>query len=129
MYCIIQSISVLSKLSKNNCSDLTNIRLRKFSISSCCSSKHSTDFYIFSVKTVSQYYTQQHSPAFTCFLDASKAIDKINHIKLFRKLLYRETPIVIVRILLFWYSKQTVCMKWGQARVQGGGPKGPGPPP
>ena len=35
MYCIIQSISVLSKTSINECSDLTNIRLRKFSISAC----------------------------------------------------------------------------------------------
>ena len=42
-------------------------------------------------------------------MDASKAFDKINHLKLFRKLLNRKTPIVIVRILLFWYSKQTLC--------------------
>ena len=48
------------------------------------------------------------------FLDASKAFDKINHFKLFRKLLDRKTPIVIVRILLFWYSKQTICVKWGR---------------
>ena len=40
--------------------------------------------------------------------------DKINHFNLFRKLLNRKTPIVIVRILLFWYSKQTVCVKWGR---------------
>ena len=55
-----------------------------------------------------------YSPVYTCFLDASKAFDKINHFKLFRKLLDRKTPIVIVRILLFWYSKQTVCVKWGR---------------
>ena len=33
---------------------------------------------------------------------------------MFRKLLDRKTPIVIVRILLFWYSKQTVYIKWGR---------------
>ena len=77
-------------------------------------SKHSTDFCIYTVKSVSKYYTQHHSPVYTCFLDASKAFDKINHFKLFRKLLDRKTPIVIVRILLFWYSKQTVCVKWGR---------------
>ena len=38
-------------------------------------SKHSTDFCIFTVKSVSKYYTQQHSPAYTCFLDASKDFD------------------------------------------------------
>ena len=77
-------------------------------------SKHSTDFCIFTVRSVSKYYTQQHSPSYTCFLDASKAFDKINHFKLFRKLLDRKTSIVIVRIILFWYSKQTVCIKWGR---------------
>ena len=77
-------------------------------------SKHSTDFCIFTVKSVSKYYTQQHSPLYTCFLDASKAFDNINHFKLFRKLLDPETSIVIVRILLFWYSKQTVYIKWGR---------------
>ena len=66
------------------------------------------------MKSVSKYYTQHHSPVYTCFLDASKAFDKINHFKLFRKLLDRKTPIVIVRIVLFWYSKQTVCVKWGR---------------
>ena len=72
-------------------------------------SKHSTDFciIIYSKECLKILYTTS-----TCFLDASKAFDKINHFKLFRKLLDRKTPIVIVRILLFWYSKQTVFVKW-----------------
>ena len=73
-------------------------------------------FALYTVKSVSKYYTQHHSPVYTCFLDASKAFDKINHFKLFRKLLDRKTPIVIVKNLLFWYSKQTVCVKWGRCR-------------
>ena len=77
-------------------------------------SKHSTDFCIYTVKSVSKYYTQHHSPVYTFFLEASKTLEKINHFKLFRKLLDRKTPIVIVRILLLWYSKQTVCVKWGR---------------
>ena len=32
---------------------------------------------------------------------------------LFQKLLDRETPIILVRILLFWYTKQTMCVIWG----------------
>ena len=75
--------------------------------------KHSTDLCIFTVKSVTKYYTQENSPVFTCFLDASKAFDKINHYTLFQKLLDRETPIILVRILLFWYTKQTMCVKWG----------------
>ena len=75
--------------------------------------KHSTDLCIFTVKSVTKYYTQENSPVFTCFLDASKAFNKINHYTLFRKLLDRETPIILVRILLFWCTKQTMCVKWG----------------
>ena len=63
--------------------------------------KHSTDLCIFTVKSVTKYYTKENSPVYTCFLDASKAFDKINHYILFRKLLDRKTPIVLVRILLF----------------------------
>ena len=74
-------------------------------------SKPSTDVCIFTVKNVSKYYTQQHNPSYTCFLDASKAFDKIHLFKLFRKLLDRKRSIVIVKILLLWYSKQTVCIK------------------
>ena len=54
--------------------------------------KHSTDLCIFTVKSVTKYYTQENSPVFTCFLDASKAFDKINHYTLFQKLLDRKTP-------------------------------------
>ena len=65
---------------------------------------------------MAKYYTKENSPVYTCFLDASKAFDKINHYILFRKLLDRKTPVVLVRILLFCYTNQTlikVCVKWG----------------
>ena len=60
--------------------------------------KQLTDLCIFTVKCVTKYYTQENSSVFTCFLDASKAFDKINHYTLFQKLLDRETPIILVRI-------------------------------
>ena len=73
--------------------------------------KHSTDLCIFTVKSVPKYYTKENSPVYICFLDASKAFDKIYHYILFRKLFDRKTPIVLVRILLFWYTNQTMCVK------------------
>ena len=36
-----------------------------------------------------KYYTERGSPVFTCFLDASKAFDRINHWTLFRKMIDR----------------------------------------
>ena len=47
------------------------------------------------------------------FLDASKAFDRVNHWTLFRKLLNRGVPVILIRILLYWYRTQTFCIKWG----------------
>ena len=69
------------------------------------------------MKSVSKYYTQQHSSSYTytlAFWMQLKLLIKLIISNCFKKLLDRETPIVIVRILLFWYSKQTVCIKWGR---------------
>ena len=58
------------------------------------------------------YYREHDSPVFICFLDASKAFDRINHWHLFKKLIDRNVPVYIVRMLLFWYCNQTLKVKW-----------------
>ena len=67
---------------------------------------------IFTLKSVIKYYTRQSTPVFLCFLDASKDFDRV---KLFRKLIIRKVPLMIVRMLIFWYGKQEMCTKWDQA--------------
>ena len=62
-----------------------------------------------------KYYTEQRTPVYSCFLDASKAFDRVNHWKLFNKLIIRKVPLLIVRVLIFWYSSQDMCIKWGQS--------------
>ena len=74
---------------------------------------HSTDMCIFAIKNVVDYYRKQHSPVFTCFLNASKAFDRVNHWTLFKKLLDRNIPLVLVRVVIYWYRHQTFCVKWG----------------
>ena len=71
------------------------------------------DLCIFIVKSVIKYYNLCNSPVFTCFLDAFKAYDRVNHWTLFKKLLKRSVSIIVVRMLMFWYSKQEVCIRWG----------------
>ena len=77
-------------------------------------SQHATDMCIFTVKSVIKYYTKQNSSVFTCFLDAAKAFDRVSHWTLFSKLIQQNIPLVIVRIIAFWYQTQTMCIKWGK---------------
>ena len=78
-------------------------------------SKHSTDMCIFTMKHVVDYYTSMSSPVFLCYLDASKAFDRLNFWVLFDKLLERKIPPIIVRILVFWYTNQQCVVKWGNS--------------
>ena len=45
--------------------------------------KHSADMCIFTVKSIIKCYTGHNTPVYTCFLDASKAFDRVNHWTLF----------------------------------------------
>ena len=69
---------------------------------------------IFTVKSVIKYYTKQNSTVFTCFLDAAKAFDRVSPLTLFSKMIKRNVPLFIVRIIAFWYQTQTMCVKWGK---------------
>ena len=76
--------------------------------------EHGTDLCVFTVKSV-KYYNLHNSPVYTCFLDASKAYDRVNYWTLFRKLLNRSIHILIVRKLMYiyWYTKQELCIRTG----------------
>ena len=78
-------------------------------------SGHATDTCIFVFKQVVDYYIRNGSPAFVCFLDASKAFDRVNHWTLYRKLIERKTPLHIVRLLVKWYDNQKFVVRWGNS--------------
>ena len=63
--------------------------------------QHSTDMCIFMLKSVIKYYTRQNTLVISCFLDASKAFDHVNHWKLFNKPIIRNVSLMIVKILIF----------------------------
>ena len=67
--------------------------------------QHGTDTCIYVMKEIINRYQRLGSSVYLCFLDASKAFDRINHDTLFKKLVNRNVPAYIVRLLVFWYSK------------------------
>lgn len=77
--------------------------------------KLGTDMCIYSLKEIIDRYRQLQGTVFMCFLDASKAFDRVKHSVLFTKLLKRGAPIYIVRLLVYWYSHQTMYVRWGGA--------------
>ena len=64
------------------------------------------------LKRTTNYYTARGSHVFLCFVDFSKAFDKVNYSKLFNMLLDDGIAVEMVKLLAFWYSRQEMCVKW-----------------
>ena len=77
--------------------------------------KHSTSQCTFVIKEPVQYYLNGGSIVYGMLLDASKAFDRIQFIKLFRLLLSRGLCPVICRLIATLYTNQTSRVKWGSS--------------
>ena len=67
------------------------------------------------IKTVISRYCFNGSNVFGCFLDASKAFDRVSHLKLFSKLLEKNLPPIIIRLLFSWYRDQKFSVFWNKS--------------
>ena len=69
---------------------------------------------IFALKQTVDFYRNQYTPVYMCFLDAKKAFDRVNHWTLAKKRLDRNVPLHIVKLFIFcieskslWYDGVT----------------------
>ena len=67
----------------------------------------------FSMLEVIDYYNVDKSSVCSLQLDATKALDRVNYCKLFAELLKRNICPLLLKLLLFMYTSQSLRVKWG----------------
>lgn len=73
---------------------------------------HSTNHCTMVLKETIAYYTKNQTNVFCTFLDVSKAFDKVHYGKLFRLLIKRRLPVVIIRTLVNIYMGNFIRVNW-----------------
>ena len=75
--------------------------------------KSSTVSALHCLRETINFYVSSGSRVFCAFLDASKAFDRLVHSGLFLKLMERNIPMVLLRIIMSWYNGLKCRVKWG----------------
>ena len=79
---------------------------------------HSTGLCTSVVKQTVDYYLKHGSHVFVCFLDFSKAFDRVNYWKLFSQMIEEGSDVCVVKLLAYWYSNQTLLVAWQGCVIQ-----------
>ena len=69
----------------------------------------------FSLKQTVDFYRNQDTPVYMCFLDVKNYFDRVNHWTLAKKLLDRNVPLHIVKLFIYWYREQEFMVRWGNS--------------
>ena len=80
---------------------------------------HSTEMCVHALKEVIDYYQQLNTPVSVCFLDLKCAFDRVSYNELFCKLLERNVPLYLVKLLQMWYTLQNLFVGWGKFSSKG----------
>ena len=75
--------------------------------------KSGTDMCLYAFKEIVDSYNNAGSNIYCCFLDASRAYDRVSHRSLFKMLVSRNVPLIFIRLLAYWYKYQSLLIKWG----------------
>ena len=68
-------------------------------------------------KEVIDHYINNDSTVYSCFLDASKAFDRVRYDKLFSILLSKHIPKIVVRLYVDSYMIQKACVSWDNIKT------------
>jgi hypothetical protein len=67
---------------------------------------------ILSARMPVNFLTDRGSTATMCALNLSKAFDKVDHYGLFLKVMPKNVPRKFIIVLLSWYAKCNVAVRW-----------------
>ena len=79
---------------------------------------HSTTMSTLVLKDVINHFLSNNSNVFCCFIDASKAFDRLRYDKLFDILLKRDVHPLMIRILMNVFEEQTVQTSWRNVKSE-----------
>ena len=74
--------------------------------------KRSTNMCSMVLKECISYYNSNNSTVYCTMLDATKAFDRVEYCKLFRQLITRQIPPVVVRLLMNMYVSHATRVSW-----------------
>ena len=74
---------------------------------------HSTSQCTFVLNEVIKYYNNNNTDVNCILLDASKAFDRVEYVKMFNLLLSNGLSVLYCRFLAVLYTNQTLSVKWG----------------
>ena len=70
---------------------------------------------LFTVRSTIDFFTDRGSTVYAAALDISKAYDKVRHYKLFTALVRAGLPMWVTHLLVDWYSKLVVSVRWNES--------------
>ena len=109
----IELATIVSKMFESvllfKCAEYLSTSDNQFGIKS----SHSTDLCIYTLNEFIDYYKSRGTTVYITFLDASKAFDRIDYWLLFNKIIKKGVPLFIIKLLVFWYSRQRMFVRWG----------------
>ena len=74
-----------------------------------------TKMAIFALKHTVDFYHNQETTVYMCFLDLKKVFARVNHWTLAKKQLDRNVPWHIAKLFIFWYREQEFMVCWGNS--------------
>lgn len=73
---------------------------------------------IYSAKQIIEFYKKRKTTVYGCFLDLSKAFDRVCHKTLWEKLKARNIPTMYINTLSRWHSQQENVVRWASTYSQ-----------